>query len=959
MADTNGNRNNSRIHKFSVILTWLIVAVMIILYIAGQFVYKHDALNTGVSKSLDGVWEYETEGGDSGTCTLPHRFDDMEYGQWLRLSSVLPDDITDGMYMCIMAGRSVRINIGGEDRFVHYGDESEIPGRIIKSAFFSVPLYARDAKAVITITKDEPGVFNGNVFDILYGDMYAMTREITSRYLVKFAMAVLMLAVSIVTCIAAFAIGRIYKLNTKALRLLGFGMLAASLWIITDSYMYQFVFGNIYIDGIISYMLTPILPIPFIRYINEVQKNRYEKQYDRVMLALIADEVIVSALHFADIYSFEMTLTYNDAVVVVAALAIIVGIVCDYRKGYINEYKWVAIGITGLIICSILEIFFINIHVQTLGGIWMVIGLYFMIFASLIHTMGDILNSERERRKAIESNKIKTTFLANMSHEIRTPINSIMGMNEMILRESGNEDITDYAEHIKRSCSLLLSIIGDVLDFSKIESGKMNICNDPYNTASLLGDLVNLLNQQAALKSLETTIDLAEDIPSVLDGDENHIKQILINLITNAVKYTSSGSVGLKAYTEQTEQPDRIMLIFKVKDTGIGIKKNDIDRLFDSFERADESKNRHIQGTGLGLSIVKNLTNAMDGAIDVDSIYGSGSTFTVRIPQRVISSKPVGQSWKNEQAQGLKTDNKYTASFMAPGANILAVDDNATNLLIIKQFLKQTKVNIVLCDNGTEALQLCSNNRYDMILLDHMMPEPDGTEVLKRIRADKNNPNNKAPIIVLTANVAKDSKDEYTAMGFNDYIGKPVDGLTLEHIIMKHLAKDLIIENNSGVSDSGADNHIAGDSGAGNRIAGDSGADNRMVGDSEAGKSGQKPETMDFYKNTVRVYNNEEFAQKIIEKVAENTLDTLDILKRDVKSGDYADYAIRAHGIKGMMASIYYESLRERSKSHEMAAKEGRIDYIKQDFEDYVTECREFCEQIINREDNHESRNGI
>ncbi len=939
MSDHSDGNKNSILYRICMILTWLIVAGMVILYIVGQFVYKHNALNTGVSKSLNLTWDYETESGKSGTCTLPQRFD-MEYDEWLKLTSVLPDDISDGMYMCIMAGRSVRINIGGEDRFVHYGDESEIPGRIIKSAYFSVPLYAKDAGAVITITKDEHGVFNGNVFEILYGDMYAMTREIMSEYIVKFAMAVLMLAVSIVTCIAAFTTERVYKLNTKALRMLGFGMLAISLWIITDSYMYQFVFGNIYIDGVISYMLTPILPIPFIRYINEVQKGRYEKYYIRFIIALIADELIVSILHFADIYSFEMTLAYNDAVVVIAALSIIVFIIVDYKRKYINEYKWVAIGIVGLIICAILEILFINIHILPFGGIWMVIGLYFMIFASLIHTLGDIMNSERDRRKAIESNRIKTAFLANMSHEIRTPINSIMGMNEMILRESKDEDISEYAEHIKRSCNLLLSIIGDVLDFSKIESGKMKICNDPYNISTLLRDVASLLNQQAALKSLETRIDYAEDIPSVLDGDENHIKQILINLITNAVKYTSSGTVGITAKKMATDTPDTVILVFSVSDTGIGIKKSDIGRLFDSFERADESKNRHIQGTGLGLSIVKSLTEAMGGDIEVDSAYGSGSTFTVKIPQRVISNEPVGKSWKNDPAQGAKEEKKYIASFKAPRASILAVDDNPTNLMIIKQFLKETKVNIVLCDSGVEALKLCSNNRYDMILLDHMMPDPDGVEVLKIIRSDKKNPNNKTPIIVLTANVAKDSKDEYIAMGFNDYVAKPVDGMTLERAVASNLAKELI-EDKSG---------------------------NKDVTESKSGKEHavcklQKDERcvkdMEFYKNSVRAYGGEAFAGEIISKVATDTLDILDILKRDIESGDYTDYAIRAHGIKGMMASIYYERLRERSRLHEMAAKEGRIDYIRQDFNSYVEECREFCKQIIDREDEHENRNGL
>ncbi len=946
MYDSKNEKRNI-LYRLSVAITWVVVIATIALYIIGQFALKHDVLNVGEGKLLDITWEYETESGATGTCTVPVRLDTDDY-EWVKLTSVLPDDIEDGMYICVMAGRGLKLYIDGELRFNHTGYDSEIPGRVVKSELFPIKLSAADAGKSVVILKDEDNAYNGNILSIYYGEMYAIDRLIVDDNIIKFGMGILLFVMAVLTIIASIIAGVIYKVNNVALMVLGFGMVGISTWVVTDSFLYQFAFNNIYVDGLMGYILTPIMPIPFIRYINEVQRGRYEKVQSAIMAGLVLDELVMSGLHFLDIRSFEKTLLINDLIVGIAILLQIIFLVLDYRRGYAREYRWVAIGVMAMVVCSILEIIFINLHIVAFNGVWMMLGVYLLIGACMVHTLGDIMDSERERRKAIESNRIKTAFLANMSHEIRTPINSVMGMNEMILRESNDADITEYAEHIKRSCNLLLSIIGDVLDISKIEAGKMNIVSDPYNIANIIGDVTNLLNQQAANRNLETKIDISSDIPAVLDGDENHIRQILINLVTNAIKYTQNGTVSLKAYSEDVKDEDeksngKCILFFEVSDTGIGIKKSDIDRLFDSFERADESKNKHIQGTGLGLAIVKNLTEAMGGTISVESVYGKGSTFKVRIPQRIISRTPVSDNWKTAGTEDSEKERKYVASFKAPKASILAVDDNSSNLMIIKQLLKQTRVNIQLADNGKEAIELSSNNKYDVILLDHMMPEPDGIQVLKAIRGSAANPNKKTPIIVLTANATKDSRDEYRAIGFDDYIAKPVNGSTLESILADHIPEELIERQKA---DSVPAPEAIADEDKGESSAPVKGAETVQ----KRTNTGGSLKDHEAFNKSLRIYGTESFTYEIMDKVAADTLDMLDILKKDIEAEDFADYAIRAHGIKGMMASVYNDKLRERSKAHEMAAKSGDVGYIKKDYEDYNRACRDFCEMVINRE---------
>lgn len=394
---------------------------------------------------------------------------------------------------------------------------------------------------------------------------------------------------------------------------------------------------------------------------------------------------------------------------------------------------------------------------------------------------------EVKRDEAKKAASSKAEFLSNMSHEIRTPINAVLGMNEMILRESGEKQILKYAANIESSGKMLLSLINDILDFSKIESGRMEIIPVGYQLNSMVNDLVNMIVPRIKEKQLKLEVKVEPDVPNYLYGDEVRIRQIVTNLLTNAVKYTEKGCITLHVDFRRSESRN-IDLIFEVKDTGVGIKQNDIGKLFESFQRVDQKNNRNIEGSGLGLAITHQFVELMHGRVDVESEYGIGSTFTAVIPQKVTKNKPVGD-YKANYERGAKKNAVYRESFHAPDAKVLIVDDNEMNLVVAESLLKQTQIQIETAASGTECLEKLRKASYHVLLLDHMMPGLDGVETLKAIKQEGIAPD--MPIIALTANAISGAREKYLEYGFQDYLAKPIVGMALERLLSKWLPEEL------------------------------------------------------------------------------------------------------------------------------------------------------------------------
>lgn len=525
------------------------------------------------------------------------------------------------------------------------------------------------------------------------------------------------------------------------------------------------------------------------------------------------------------------------------------------------------------------------------------------------HRLLDALRKEkRSQQEAEAANMAKSSFLANMSHEIRTPINAILGMNEMILREEKDPAIRGYAGNIQASGNSLLSIVSDVLDISKIESGKLEIIPVDYEVNSLISDCCNMAAGRAKAKELELLVECADNVPMKLCGDETHIRQIIMNLLTNAVKYTEKGTVKLIVSGRFTD--GGFVLKVDVSDTGIGIAEENLPQLFTQFQRFDLQRNRNIEGTGLGLSIVKRLCDLMSGTITARSVLGSGSTFTVELPQKVVDSTPCGGVNLNYSAGA---EHEYHHSFEAPEAKILAVDDLPVNLLVIANLLKETRIKIDTAGSGRECLDKCSQQKYDLILMDHMMPEIDGVQTFEKLHGDKSSPNFETPVIMLTANALAGMREQYMDVGFADYVSKPVRGAKLKEAIRRNLPESLIKPASPEIPAEAVSTEPSG----------------------FADICGAVPE---LNVNAALQYccGSAELLNDLLHDFTEN--DHFSDLKAAFEEKRWEDYRRHAHSLKSTSLMIGLTGLSERARASELALKGGCTEFAELNHDSLIEE---------------------
>lgn len=543
-----------------------------------------------------------------------------------------------------------------------------------------------------------------------------------------------------------------------------------------------------------------------------------------------------------------------------------------------------------------------------------VVSLIIVFFALSIILVVNLENKSAESEELKEaktvaerSNAAKSDFLANMSHEIRTPLNAVLGMNEMILIESmkGRDelpdddekvksifsDICNYSGNIDSAGNSLLSIINDILDLSKIEAGKMEIVNADYKLSSIINDVSNMIAFKAKAKDLQFKVDVEPIIPDDLNGDEVRIRQVITNLLNNAVKYTKDGTISLNIRGKRYDDEDRegdIDLVITVKDTGIGIRQEDIDRLFTKFERMDLESNSTIEGTGLGLTITRSLLEMMGGSIEVESKYGTGSEFTVVIPQKIVADDPIGD-FREKFEKTINEKNTRKETLYAPHAHILIVDDTRMNLMVAKGLLRNTGINIDTADSGREAIELASEKSYDIILMDQRMPEMDGITAMRKIKERKYDYNAHTPFICLTADAVSGARERYIAEGFDDYLTKPIDSTALEEMIKKYLPKDKLAAS----------------------------TDAKEVVDDSLGL---------FYSN-----DDETFYKAILQEYMEESKKLIPAIEQHYADKDWENYGIRVHSLKSTSKIIGATGLFELAASVEAAAKAPDIDAVYRD----------------------------
>ena len=530
--------------------------------------------------------------------------------------------------------------------------------------------------------------------------------------------------------------------------------------------------------------------------------------------------------------------------------------------------------------------------------------------------------AEEARLEAMQANEAKGSFLANMSHEIRTPINAVLGMDEMILRETKEKDIRGYAMDIFTAGHTLLSLINDILDFSKIESGKMEIVPVDYDLSSMINDLYNMISSRAKAKDLVFEVDVDGALPSRYYGDDVRIRQVLTNILTNAVKYTPEGHVWFRISGRR--EVDYEILHFEIEDTGIGIKEEDLPKLYEAYRRIEEGRNRHIEGTGLGMNITLQLLQLMDSRLEVESVYGEGSKFYFDLRQRITNDTPLGDF--RERILQHVDNYQYTESFIAPDAKVLVVDDNSMNRKVFISLLKPTQIQITEAERGQEAVDLALEQHFDIIFMDHMMPGMDGVEAMQRIKSATDGPCADTPVFVLTANAVAGAKEEYLKAGFDGFISKPVVSERLEEAIRDTLPAGMLVPvEEEDVKQS------------------DAKADNRFIEELPA------VDGLDWYYAFMHLPDRDILEHSVQEFATLLPVHAKKLSEMYVRLPDeeaFADYRIQVHGMKSSAATVGIVPLAGMAKVLEFAVRDQDEDVIRRMHPVFMREWESYADKL-------------
>ena len=527
------------------------------------------------------------------------------------------------------------------------------------------------------------------------------------------------------------------------------------------------------------------------------------------------------------------------------------------------------------------------------------------------------------KKKAEEANDARAKFMSNMSHEIRTPMNAIVGMTEIMLRHDMSARQKEYMESIKNSGDALLDIVNDILDFSKIESGKMTLTEADYMPRTVLNDLRMLLMNRIGEKDIELQYEIDDKIPNCLYGDAAHLRQVILNICNNAIKFTEKGYVKLRVEVKKI-QGNSIELLFSVKDSGQGIRQENLEAIFESFQRVDTTKNRSVEGTGLGLTISNEFVRMMGGKMSVQSEYEEGSTFSFYIMQKI------GKKASDNATQEL-SDNRMT--YLYPGAKVLIVDDNELNLKVAGGLLEPLKMELDFAKSGMEAIEKTKNTQYDLIFMDHMMPGMDGVETMKLLHKDKSGLNHATPVVVLTANAIAGCKDLYLKEGFVDYISKPVDVMKLDRILRTYLKSSLILDAVLTQDKEETTESVCLD------LDVKAKAQVSQIGQAEE-VQGVEQNSMNAEQSTVHIDRaiglqyclDDELYHQVLESYLEQGQDYKAQLPVYYETKQWKEYAIVAHAIKSSSLSIGAVTLSDLAKEQEFLGKDENEEEIIHEF---------------------------
>lgn len=786
-------KENRKATSFDKILKFLIISCFVFFFLFvlwGNLVSPNLGLFYETADIYDRVWVRDYEDGHTELFTMPTSLE-MEDGETVTIRTVLPMSVRDGSFLTITLGKSYRAYVGGKEIYAFDNTESKLPGKITKPIIVPIPLMEEYAGKELTLAVTNGKYGRAMVHTAYLGSMMGVYLMLLKDSALQFILAALLVIAALVT-IVIFAYIEI-KSNRKApLIHLAEGILAISLWIIFNSHLFQLFFRSYFFDGIAGFMLVITMCIPFLEYFDAILEGRYHLLFVVCETACVGNFIVLTFLHMTGILSYYTVLNYIDGILAVYILAMLVCTIKDFIGKKIVTHNYVLIGLVGLSVAAFSEIIVTILNAKMpfkfdISGLAIITGMVIFLLFATLDQVKSLEKTRKETESALAATKAKSDFLANMSHEIRTPINAIIGMNEMVLRESNQETVKEYAKDISSAGDNLLRIINDILDFSKIESGKLEIVNDNYDLGEIIYDVTTLVNMKAEEKGLKLTVSVDENLPCKLWGDDKRVREIITNILNNAVKYTDHGFVRMTI--DGQKQEDKILLNIRIEDSGQGIREEDLEKIFSGFSQVNVKKNRNVEGTGLGLSITKRLVEMMNGSIKVESEFGKGSVFTVLLPQVISSEEKMGSYMSHRHVSSESGDKSFAyEQDKFAGTKILVVDDIAMNLKVISKLLSKLGVDVTTASGGEEMLELIKKNRYDMILLDHMMPNMDGIETLKASRELPGNLCADVPVIALTANAIVGAKEMYLEAGFDDYLSKPVKMEVLDTMLSTYLS---------------------------------------------------------------------------------------------------------------------------------------------------------------------------
>ncbi|MEE3466885.1 MAG: ATP-binding protein [Eubacterium sp.] len=766
--------------KFFKIATTIILIVVFGYILFGEILLPANTpMNGNICDVLPGDNWYEVkEDGTRVPFTVPGTTDGD-----ITLETEIPRDFNPDYSVLCFRGMDMDIYVGGELREQIKTEDYAILGDQSAEAYVMASVYPKDAGKTLRVHYEYNA---GMVYEVFIGTRLGIVTYMFDHYGFEFFVGLTILILGLICLIASFSYKLVHKKYLE-MEHLSLGVILGACWVLSNSVFRQLYTSNMSVMSDIPFLMVMVMPLPFLYFVNSLQENRYCKLIQIAGTIDVLNFIVCGALFVIGWVPLTDSFISSALCALFSIVIMFITLIRDLKHHLIRSYRYVAVGFVVLAVAAVIQIGAYQFaHNGVFSGLFMAFGLFGFIICAIIHTIKQLIGIRVEANEAMHISQVKDDFLANMSHEIRTPLNGILGMDEMILRETRESVTRKHALEIKSAGDTLLSLINDILDLSKIESGNLELLPVDYDLASVLNDVLNMTRPRALKKGLNYSMIVDERIPAALHGDEIRVRQVILNIVNNAIKYTKKGHVDIEVSFRR--RPDKsIELVVCVSDTGMGIREEDKSKLFKSFYRLEEKKNRHIEGTGLGLHITRRLLTMMDGRISFNSVFGRGSVFVITIPQMVVNPNPIGDFSKAVEAylSQIETDD---VTLYAPEARVLVVDDNEMNLDVIDGMIKDTRMKIDLIDSGKGAIELVEKQTYDLILLDQMMPELTGEETLKKMM--EMDILKGTPVIALTADAIMGARESYLAMGFADYVSKPVKYKELEKVLRRFIPEE-------------------------------------------------------------------------------------------------------------------------------------------------------------------------